>query len=271
MIKAVKKQKDKKVPLKKTSGDKPLKVKSILITQPRPEGDKSPYFDLGKKYNVKIDFRPFIHVEGVAARDFRKESKVNPAEFTAVIFTSRNAIDHYFRICEEMRIEVSPDMKYFCVSESTALYLQKYIQYRKRKVFFGKQTSKDLVDLLKKHKDEKFLFPCTDVHKEDIPVFLAENKFNFAEAVIYKTVCSDLSDLADVKYDMLAFFSPSGIKSLFLNFPDFVQENTRIAAFGPTTCKAVIDAGLELNVQAPTPNAPSMTMAIEEYIKVANK
>lgn len=247
-----------------------LKVKSILITQPKPETDKSPYFDLAKKYNLKVDFRPFIHVEGIPAKDFRKD-RINPLDFTAVIFTSRNAIDNYFRVCEEMRLEVPAEMKYFCVSESTALYLQKYVQYRKRKIFFGKQTSNDLIDVLKKHKEERFLFPCSDVHKEDIPVFLAQNKYDFAEAVLYRTVCSDLSDLAEVNYDMIAFFSPSGIKSLFLNFPDFKQNNTRIAAFGPTTTKAVLDAGLRLDVQAPMPQAPSMTMAIEEYIKVVNK
>lgn len=248
-----------------------MKVKSILITQPKPENDKNPYTDLAKKFNLKIDFRPFIHVEGIPAKDFRKDSKVNIAEYSAVIFTSRNAIDHYFRIAEELRFEVPAEMKYFCVSESTALYLQKYIQYRKRKIFFGKQTSADLIDIIKKHKVEKFLFPCSDVHKEDIPVFLGENSFNYAEAVIYRTVCSDLSDLRDVNYDVIAFFSPSGIKSLYLNFPDFKQNNTRIAAFGPTTHKAVLEAGLKLDIMAPMPKAPSMTMALEEYIKTANK
>lgn len=250
--------------------DPKLKVKSILITQPKPETDKNPYFDLAKKYNLKIDFRPFIHVEGIQAKDFRKD-KVAIAEYTAVIFTSRNAIDHYFRIAEELRFEVPIEMKYFCVSESTALYLQKYIQYRKRKIFFGKQTSADLMDVLKKHKEEKYLFPCSDVHKEDIPAFLEKNGFSYAEAVIYRTVCSDLSDLRDVNYDVIAFFSPSGIKSLYLNFPGFKQNNTRIAAFGPTTHKAVIEAGLELNIQAPMPKSPSMTMALEDYIKVVNK
>lgn len=250
--------------------DQKLKVKSILITQPKPETDKNPYFELAKKYNLKIDFRPFIHVEGILAKDFRKD-KVSFGDFTAVIFTSRNAIDHYFRVAEEMRFDVPVDMKYFCVSESTALYLQKYIQYRKRKIFFGKQTSADLMDLLKKHKEEKFLFPCSDVHKEDIPVFLEKNGFNYSEAVIYRTVCSDLSDLRDVNYDVIAFFSPSGIKSLYLNFPDFQQNNTRIAAFGPTTHKAVLEAGLKLDIQAPMPQSPSMTMALEEYIKSANK
>lgn len=271
MIKSVKKKVIKKTASKVVPQEKPDKVKSILITQPKPDGDKSPYFDLEKKYNLKVDFRPFIHVEGVSGKDFRKESKVNLVEFSAIIFTSRNAVDNYFRICEELRLEVPQDMKYFCVSESTALYLQKYIQYRKRKVFFGRRTSKDLMDLLKKNKDESYLFPCTDVHKDDIPDFLKKNSFKFAEAVIYKTVCSDLSDLADVKYDILAFFSPSGIKSLYLNFPKFIQDKTRIAAFGPTTCKAVIEAKLTINIQAPSPSCPSMTMAIEEYIKSTNK
>lgn len=247
-----------------------LKVKSILITQPNPETEKSPYFDLAKKYNVKVDFRTFIHVEGIPAKDFRKD-KINLADYSAVIFTSRNAIDHYFRISEEMRYEVPAEMKYFCISESTALYLQKYVQYRKRKIFFGKQSTADLIEVLKKHKDENFLFPCSDVHKDDIPAFLKKSKFKFVEAVIYKTVCSDLSDLAEVNYDVIAFFSPSGIKSLYLNFPDFKQNNTRIAAFGPTTHKAVLDAGLKLDIQAPMPKAPSMTMALEDYIKTANK
>lgn len=250
--------------------DKKLKVKSILVTQPKPESDKSPFFDLAKKYNLKIDFRPFIHVEGIPAKEFRKE-KTNPADFSAVIFTSRNSIDHYFRICEELRVEVSPEMKYYCITEAVALYMQKYVQYRKRKVFIGKQTTADLIEVLKKHKEEKFLYPCTDVHTDDIPVFLKNNGFNYSEAIIYRTVCSDLSDLAEVNYDMIAFFSPSGIKSLFKNFPDFKQNNTRIATFGPTTARAVIDAGLNIDVQAPSPQAPSMTMAIEEYVKTANK
>ncbi len=250
--------------------DKKLKVKSILVTQPKPETDKSPFFDLAKKYNLKIDFRSFIHVEGIPAKEFRKE-KLNPLDFTAVIFTSRNAIDHYFRICEEMRVEVPAEMKYFCITEAVALYMQKYVQYRKRKIFIGKQTTADLMTLLKKHKEEKFFYPCTDVHREDIPVFLLENGFDFSEAIIYRTVCSDLSDLANVNYDMIAFFSPSGIKSLFINFPDFKQNNTRIATFGPTTAKAVLDAGLKIDVQAPSPQAPSMTMAIEEYVKTSNK
>ncbi len=246
------------------------KVKSILITQPKPDTDKSPYYDLAKKFNLKVDFRPFIHVEGIAAKDFRKD-KIHPGDFTAVIFNSRNSIDHYFRICNEMRFEVPTSMKYFCITESTAMYLQKYVQFRKRKIFFGNQTMPELLEILKKHKTEKFLFPCSDVRQVDVTKFLSENGFEFAEAIIYKTVCSDLSDLAEVNYDVIAFFSPSGIKSLYLNFPNFSQNNTRIAAFGSTTHKAVLNAGLNLDIEAPMPKIPSMTMAIEEYVKQVNK
>ena len=250
--------------------EKKIKVKSILVTQPKPETDKSPFYDLAKKLNLKIDFRSFIHVEGIPAKDFRKE-KISPLDFTAVIFTSRNAIDHYFRICEEMKIEVPAEMKYFCITEAVALYMQKYVQYRKRKISIGKQTTADLIELLKKYKTEKFFYPCTDVYTDSIPVFLKDNGYDFSAAIIYKTVCSDLSDLAEVNYDMIVFFSPSGIKSLFKNFPDFKQNNTRLATFGPTTAKAVIDAGLTINIQAPTPAFPSMTMAIEDYVKRMNK
>jgi uroporphyrinogen-III synthase len=247
-----------------------LKVKSILVTQPKPETDKSPYFDLAKKYAVKIDFREFIHVEGIPAKDFRKE-RVNIMDYGAVIMTSRNAVDHYFRMCSEMRITVPDTMKYFCISESTAFYLQKYVQYRKRKIFHGKQTFSDLIDIIKKHKEEKFLYPCTDIHKEDIPDILDKHAIQYTKAILYKTVCSDLSDLDNVTYDVIVFFSPSGITSLFKNFPKFKQNKTRLAAFGPTTAKAVIDAGLKVNIQAPKPGTPSMTMALEEYIKEVNK
>ncbi len=247
-----------------------MKVKSILVTQPKPETDKSPYFDLAKKYTVKVDFREFIHVEGVPAKDFRKE-RVNLLEHGAVIMTSRNAVDHYFRMCSEMRVTVPDTMKYFCISESTAYYLQKYVQYRKRKIFHGKQTFMDLIDMIRKHKDEKFLYPCTDIHKEDIPEILDQHGIQYTKAVLYKTVCSDLSDLDNVTYDVIVFFSPSGITSLFKNFPKFKQNKTRLAAFGPTTAKAMIDAGLKVNIQAPKPGTPSMTMALEEYIKEVNK
>ncbi|MFC4213270.1 uroporphyrinogen-III synthase [Pedobacter lithocola] len=246
------------------------KVKSILVTLPKPETEKSPYYDLAKKHNLKVDFRSFIHVEGVPARDFRKD-KINLGDFTAVIFTSRNAADHFFRICEEMRYDVPAELKYFCLSETIALYLQKYIQYRKRKIFFGKQTASDLAEVLKKHANEKFLYPCSDVATEDTMKFLEKSGYDFTPAVLFKTVVSDLSDLAEVFYDVIAFFSPSSIQSLFKNFPNFQQNNTRIAAFGVNTSKAVTDLGLIVDIAAPTPGVSSMTMAIENYIKVSNK
>ncbi|MBV6643899.1 MAG: uroporphyrinogen-III synthase [Cyclobacteriaceae bacterium] len=245
------------------------KVSSILVSQPEPENRQSPYFGLSEKYNLKIDFRKFIQIDPVDVKEFRKQ-KINILDHTAVIFTSRNAVDHFFRLATESKVEIPTDMKYFCVSEQTANYLQKYIVIRKRKIFTGERTAADLIEIIKKHKDEKYIFPCSDIRKDEIPNFLSENEFTFSEAVIYKTVASDLSDLADVNYDVIAFFSPSGISSLFANFPDFEQNNTRIAAFGPTTAKAVKDAGLILDVQAPLPNAPSMTGALELYIKKAN-
>lgn len=243
-----------------------MAIKTILVSQPKPEGEKSPYYDLADKYKLKIDFRPFIHVEGIGAQEFRQQ-KVNIPEHTAIIFTSKTAIDHFFRICEEIRFEVPDSMKYFCISEAVAYYLQKYVTYRKRKIFFGKQTIEDLVEVMKKHKAEKFLLPCTDILRDKIPITLEEYKFNFTKAILYKTVASDLSDLEDVYYDMLVFFSPGGIESLLKNFPDFKQNNTRIAAFGPTTANAVIKNNLRLDVHAPMPNAPSMTAAIELFVK----
>jgi uroporphyrinogen-III synthase len=246
------------------------KVKSILVTLPKPENEKSPYYDLAKKFNVKVDFRSFIHVEGVSAKDFRKD-KINFADFTAVIFTSKNAVDHFFRVCEEMRYEVPSEMKYFCLSETIALYLQKYIQYRKRKIFFGKQTASDLAEVLKKHTTEQFLYPCSDVSAEETQRFLQENGFTFTQAVLFRTVCSDLSDLANVFYDVIVFFSPSSVQSLYKNFPTFEQNDTRIAAFGVSTQKAIAERNLIVDILAPTPIAPSMTMAIEQYIKQVNK
>ncbi len=243
-----------------------MKVKSILVTQPKPESEKSPYYDLAKKYSLKIDFRPFIHVEGIAAKDFRKD-RINIGDHTSVILTSRHAVDHFFRICTEMRFTNMEELKYFCISESTALYLQKYITFRKRKIFFGKQNITDLIEVLKKHKKEKFIVPCSDIAKQEIADVLQHHGFDFVKAVIYKTVCSDLSDLADVKYDMLVFFSPAGITSLFKNFPDFQQNTTLIAAFGQSTSQAVLEANLRLDIQAPIPEAPSMTMSIEQYLK----
>lgn len=246
------------------------KVKSILVTLPKPENDKSPYFVLADKYNLKLDFRGFIHVEGVSAKDVKKE-KVNLADFTAVIFTSKNAVDHFFRVCEEMRFEVSAEMKYFCITEAIALYLQKYIQYRKRKIFFGKQTTKDLEDVLKKHSSEKFLFPCSDVANEETQNWLQENGYDATPVVLFRTVITDITDLKNVFYDVIVFFSPSSVQSLFENFPDFVQNSTRIAAFGVTTQQALLEHGLTLDIPAPTPEAPSMTMAVEQYIKAVNK
>ena len=246
------------------------KVSSILVSQPKPSGNKSPYFGLAEKYNLKIDFRPFIQINPTDVKQFRKQ-KINILDFTAVIFTSRNAVDHFFRLASEMKVEMPADMKYFCVSEQTANYLQKYIVIRKRKIFSGQRTAKDLIELIKKHKTEKFIFPCSSIRKNEIPNFLEENDFIYVEAIIYETAASDLSDLADVNYDVIAFYSPSGIQSLFKNFPDFKQNNTRIAAFGPTTAKAVTDAGLFLDIQAPHPNAPSMTGALELYIRKANQ
>ncbi len=246
------------------------KVKSILVTLPKPETDKSPFYELAKKYNLKLDFRSFIHVDGVSAKDVRKD-RIILSEFSAVIFTSKNAVDHFFRICEEMRYEVPTELKYFCISETIALYLQKYIQYRKRKIFFGKQTAADLAEVLKKHTSEVFLYPCSDVAAEETQKFLHDNGYNYKSAVLFHTVCSDLSDLAEVFYDIIAFFSPSSIQSLYKNFPDFKQNNTRIAAFGTSTHKAVQERGLILDIPAPTTNAPSMTMAIEQYIKQVNK
>lgn len=246
------------------------RIRNILVSQPEPENNKSPYFDLASKHNLKIDFRPFIHVEGVTARDFRQE-KIDLAIHTAVIFTSKTSIDHYFRMADETRTTIPDTMKYFCVSEATAYYLQKYIVYRKRKIFYGNGNINNLIEIMKKHKDEKFLLPLSAAHKEEIPELLKNNNFDFSKAVLYRTECSDLSDLADVNYDILVFYSPSGIKSLFQNFPNFKQNNTKIASFGAKTAKAAEEAGLRLDITAPQPQAPSMTMALENFIKEHNK
>jgi len=252
-----------------TATDRMRKVKSILVTQEAPTDANSPYLKLAEKYGLKIDFRPFIQVEAVPIKDFRKQ-KVDILQHTAVIFTSRHSVDHFFGICRELKIEMPPDMKYFCISDQTSNYLQKYIVIRKRKIFSGLKDTKDLLEIIKKHKNEKFLFPCSDIRKSDIPDFLGDNGFTFTEAIMYQTVAANLSDLKNVYYDILAFFSPSGISSLFVNFPEFKQNNTRIATFGPTTAKAARDANLILDIEAPLPNAPSMTGAIELYIRSAN-
>lgn len=247
-----------------------MKVKSILVSQPEPTTAKSPYFELAEKMNVKIDFRPFIQVEGVPAKEFR-QTRIQILDHSAVIFTSRTAIDHFFNISQELRLTIPDSMKYFCVSEATAFYLQKYIVYRKRKIFYADGRFSDLINVMKKHKNEKFLVPLSDIHKQEIPELLDKEEYNYTKAILYRTVSSDLSDLADVNYDVLVFFSPSGIKSLFQNFPEFKQNETRIACFGPTTAKAVREANLRLDIEAPTAQAPSMTMALEHYIKKHNK
>ena len=243
-----------------------MAIKTILVSQPKPDGDKSPYYDLADKYKLKIDFRPFIRVEGVSAQEFRTQ-RVNIPEHTAIILTSKAAIDHFFRMAEETRYTVPDTMKYFCISEAVAYYLQKYVSFRKRKIFFGKQTIEDLVEVMKKHKKEKFLLPCTDILRDKIPETLEQHNIPFTKAMLYRTVASDLSDLEDVYYDILVFFSPGGIESLFKNFPDFKQNKTAIAAFGPTTANAVLKNNLRLDVHAPMPNAPSMTAALELFVK----
>ncbi|MFB9051700.1 uroporphyrinogen-III synthase [Formosa undariae] len=247
-----------------------MKVKTILVSQPEPKIENSPYFDLQEKQKVKIDFRPFIHVEGLPAKEIRQQ-KVDLNNYTAIILTSRNAVDHFFRVAEEMRFKVPDSLKYFCQSEAVAYYLQKYVVYRKRKIYVGKRTFSELTPLIKKYKDEKFLLPASDKLKDEIPEILNGLGINWKEAVFYKTVISDLSDLADVSYDVLVFFSPSGIESLFHNFPEFKQNETRIAVFGNTTVKAVEEKGLRVDISAPTPQTPSMTMALDKYIEKVNK
>ncbi len=247
-----------------------MSVKTILVSQPKPESEKSPYFDLADKYKLKIDFRPFINIVGVTSREFR-DQKIELGMHTAVILTSKTAVDHFFRIAEETRFKVPDAMKYFCMSEAVAYYLQKYVVYRKRKIFFGKQNINDLMDVLKKHKDERYLLPCSDILRKRIPDALDENEINFSKLVLYRTVAADLSDLENVYYDLLVFFSPSGIESLLKNFPEFKQNKTKIAAFGPTTANAVKKYNLRLDIHAPLPAAPSMSMAIEQFIKTAKK
>jgi len=242
-----------------------VNIKSILVSQPEPKNNKNPFSDLADKFKLKVDFRSFIHVEGVVPQDFRKD-RINLSDFTAVIFTSRMAVDHFFRIAGETRFAVPDAMKYFCISEAVAFYLQNYVVYRKRKIFYGKQSFKDLMDIIIKHKDEKYLVPCSDIQRKNIPELLSQQSIHYKNAILYKTVCSDLSDLKEVKYDMLVFYSPSGIQSLVKNFPDFEQNGTKIAAYGPTTAKAAEELGLRIDIKAPSPGIPSMTMAIEQFI-----
>jgi len=242
------------------------KVKTILVSQPEPNSENSPYTRLKEKHNLTIDFRPFIHVEGVEAKEVRQQ-KIDFNDFDSVILTSRNSVDHYFRLAEEMRFKVPDSTKYFCQSEAVAYYLQKYVVYRKRKIYVGERSVMDLEATFKKFKDDRYLLPSSDILKPIIPNFLDRLELNWKRAQLYKTVVSDLSDLRDVYYDILVFFSPSGIESLFKNFPDFEQNNTRIAVYGNTTVKAADEAKLRIDIKAPTEDTPSMTMAIEKYIK----
>ena len=245
------------------------KVKSILISQPQPTG-KCPYAAIKKKYNLKIDYRPFIHVEEISSIEFR-EQRISILNHDAVIFTSKHAMDHYFGMCEKLRIKVPDYTKYFCVSEAIAHYLQNFITFRKRKVFTGEQTFASLIPVMEKHSDSKFIYPCSDVLKNRVNKSLLESNLDYTMAQMYKVACSDLSDLADVKYDILVFFSPSGIESLFHNFADFDQKDTRIAVFGNSTKKAALDKNLRIDILAPTPENPSMTKALDDYIAKANK
>ncbi len=247
-----------------------MKVKTILVSQPEPKVDNSPYFELQQKFKVKIDFRPFIHVEGVSAKDIRLQ-KIDLTHYTAIILTSKNAVDHFFRVADEMRYKIPEALKYFCQSEAIAYYLQKYVVYRKRKIYVGLKDFAEMSPLIKKYKDEKFLLPASDQLNVEAPITLNNLKVDWTQAIFYKTVMSDLSDLADVYYDVLAFFSPTGIKSLFMNFPDFEQNNTRIAVFGISTQKEAVEHGLRVDIMAPSPEAPSMTMALEKYITKVNK
>jgi uroporphyrinogen-III synthase len=247
-----------------------MRIKKILVSQPKPENGKSPYFELAEKNNIHIDFKPFIQIEGIPAKEFR-QTRIDILNHSAIIFNSKTSIDHFFRICDEMRITVPDTMKYFCISESTAFYLQKYIVYRKRKIFYGNGKIDDLMDLIVKYNNGTFLVPLSDLHADDLPKALDKYKIKYNIAILYKTVCCDLSDFSAQEYDILVFFSPSGIKSLVKNYPNFKQNNIKIASFGESTAKAVRDAGFRLDIEAPTPEAPSMTMALDSFIREYNK
>ena len=247
-----------------------MKIRKILVSQPEPQNPKSPYFELARKYNLKIEFKPFNQVEGVTVKDFRQQ-KINLLEFSAVIFTSKTGIDHFFRICNEMRVVVPDTMKYFCITENVAFYLQKYIVYRKRKIFHGKSKFQDLIEVIIKHREDSYFVPLSEPHNAEIPELLAKNNIRFTIGTLYKTISSDFSNVRDFDYDILVFYSPSGIKSLRENFPDFKQGEIKIAAFGPTTACAVEQEGFRLDINAPNPKAPSMTMALDDYLKEYNR
>ena len=247
-----------------------MKIKSILVSQPEPELKNSPYNQLMKKWKVKVDFRPFIHVEGKTSREVRQQ-KIDLSKFSAIILTSRNSVDHFFRIAEEMRYPIPNALKYFCLSEAVAFYLQKYVVYRKRKIYVGGRTFDELADVISKYKDENYLLPGSNVLSAKIVEKLNDLELRWTKGVFYNTVVSDLSDLKNVYYDVLVFFSPSGIESLFKNFPDFKQNNTRIAVFGKNTVKAAENSGLRIDIEAPLPKIPSMSRALDVYIEKANK
>lgn len=249
-----------------------MKIKNILISQPKPaEPDKSPYAEIAKKHNLVVDFHKFFRIEGLSSIDFRKENKVRLSDHNAVIFTSKHGVDNFFRLAIELRVDVPETMKYFCSSESTAYYLQKYIQYRKRKIFFSGQETSDLVDIIRKHKVENYLLPCNEEHNNELSDLLDAHKVHYSKAIMYRTVSEDMKFLDIQKYDMLIFFSPSGIKSLMQNFPDFKQDDKIIGVFGNTTAQAAREAGFITNIEAPTPTAPSMGKAIEHYLVGCSK
>jgi uroporphyrinogen-III synthase len=247
-------------------------VKKVLITQPKPEGEKSPYFDLARKHEIELHFHPFIIVEAIPSKEFRKQ-KIDIINYTAVIFTSRNAIDHFFRICDEMKISISQDTKYFCITEAVALYLQKFILYRKRKVFYSADGSnKCLFDVINKHKDnEKFLYPCSQSFDSEITNWLKNHHCEYATPVMYKIISNDIKEVMSKNFDVICFFTPGGVKSLVENFPAYAQNGTKIGAFGANTFKAVQEAGLQLDIKAPQPQAPSMVSALELYFTSLKK
>ena len=247
-----------------------VKIRKILVSQPEPQNPKSPYFELARKYNLKVEFKPFNQVEGVTVKDFRQQ-KINILDFTAVIFTCKTGIDHFFRICNEMRIVVPDTMKYFCITENVAFYLQKYIVYRKRKIFHGKAKFQDLIEIILKHREDNYFVPLSEPHNAEIPELLDRNTIKYTIGTMYKTISTDFSNVKDFDYDILVFYSPSGIKSLRENFPNFIQGEVKIAAFGPTTASAVEHEGLRLDINAPNPKAPSMTMALDDFLKEHNR
>lgn len=248
-----------------------MKIKKVLVSQPKPTSEKSPYYDIAEKYGVNIDFRPFIKIESLTPKEFRQQ-KVSILDHTAIVFTSRHAIDHFFHLCTELRVNIPETMKYFCVTEAIALYIQKYVQYRKRKIFFGNNGKiDDLIPSMVKHNSEKYFVPMSDVHNDEIKNLLDKHKLTHTEAVMYRTVSNDFTPDESFDYDMLVFFSPAGISSLIKNFPNFEQNDIAIGCFGPTTAKAIKEAGLRLDLEAPTVEAPSMTAALDMFIKERNE